>query len=82
MDLNSAKTLHNHAYLKAWKLDNSNLQVTFICVNTYVMENCECVCMHNLITLNDLTMFKGLVNTLSCVHLLDEGHNMFKYSPV
>ncbi len=27
-------------------------------------------------------MFKGLVNTLSCVHLLDEGHNMFKYSPV
>ncbi len=27
-------------------------------------------------------MFKGLVNTLSCVHLSDEGHNMFKYSPV
>lgn len=62
--------------MKAWKLDDSNLQVTFICVNTYVMENCECVCMHYLITLNDLTMFKGLVNTLSCVHLSDEGHNI------
>ncbi len=42
-------------------------------MNTYVIEeNCECVCMHNLITLNDLTMFKGLVNT--SVHLSVEGY--------